>query len=676
MNFFSRLQRIAHFSAIQPVLRDIHRTSYVAGLTAALLILGGTYVLWPESDSLSAAGDLAMVERGDIVTTVSALGSVTFANEQQLKFTQRGTVASVYVREGDSVTAGQLLAELDKTTVLADVQQAALSVSASALQLQELENTQEKQLLDAQNAVRAAERQFTQAQNAADVALQELPAQLQNAKRTVQERRAALEQAEAELQKTEANELRSLGITAQSILTDTEKLLDTLYSVLTKNGGVRPPDGSDLPIDVRLYRDLDRKWETERAYMETVNIIATMRARYGTSLALMQNPSELLSALTDASAAAQSVYRLAESVSVLLDGAVTDGTLFTNADLAALRSQVFGARSSATALVEKAQTAASNLTAVSANEGIPSVTLSAKRDALVNAEHALKQAEENLAVLQTKTPGDLEAKQFELAKIQEDFASKEAGLKNTDRSIAIQASLKKNDLAQRATSLQKIRRTVEDYQIKAPFSGIIRRLDFRPGDNLLADSAEEKFIILENRDFLVVTILLDQVDIVRIARGMTAHVVFDALPDRTFAGEISEINATPVQESGVVSYEVSVQLPMPEGLTILSGMTAAVTIDVAKKEHVLRVPNLALKRVNGEATVTLEDGRTVAVESGLTDGRWTEVLSGLSEGDRVKAINVRTDTTDANADEGRNSPQQFMRVGGGFPGGGTRTFSR
>ncbi len=67
-------------------------------------------------------------------------------------------------------------------------------------------------------------------------------------------------------------------------------------------------------------------------------------------------------------------------------------------------------------------------------------------------------------------------------------------------------------------------------------------------------------------------------------------------------------------------------------------MTAAVTIVVAERKQVLTVPNQAVRRVNGQRTVYVQQGERFVprvVTTGWRDTRYTEILSGLQEGERV-----------------------------------------
>jgi len=598
----SRWQRVRQ--RLLGFLHGIRIRSYVMGVTV-VIVLGSSYFVFAngESETSTVTSNLTLVERGNIVTSVESTGTVTFANEQQLKFNTKGTVAKVSVKEGDTIKKGQVIAELDKTSAQADVTSAALALSASRLQLEQLVADREGDTLTAQNTVNAAQR--------------------------------AVEQAQTDLEKTRATELQSYGSTAQDILIGSEKLLDSFYGVLTNDASSRPPsDITTLEIDRHLYRDWTLKDQVELSFREGVNQATAMRQKYGTQLNTVEDAYEVEQALKDAKSLAETLQHLGEQTYSLLQGASTDSITFTVDELNTLRTTVNTSRSTAAGLVEDAQTAQASLVALTTEDSMPSTTLQTKEDTLTTN------------------------KESEIVK--------QLDMQSTLKSLDIQIKLKENEISQKGTSLAKLKKTLEDYQIKAPFDGTVRRVDYQVGDNLLADTTEDKYIVLENRDYTVVTILLDQVDIVRVKVGLPAIITLDAIENRVFSGSIFEIDSTPVTSSSVVSYNVDIRIPTPTDVTILSGMTAAVEIETARKEDVLIVPNLALKWTSGKAAVQMASGESTAVETGITDGEYTEILSGLEEGDSILSVNVST----SNTSSAKGNSMQIMRTLNGGGGGG------
>ena len=196
----------------------------------------------------------------------------------------------------------------------------------------------------------------------------------------------------------------------------------------------------------------------------------------------------------------------------------------------------------------------------------------------------------------------------------------------------------------------------------APFKGILTKIDFKVGDNLVAD--EQKFASLKNSEILIVVISLDQTEVVQAAIGQKAKITFSAIPGKVFEGEVVELEESPREvESEAISYEAIIKINK-QGEKLYSGMTAKVEIAVAKKENVLNVPILAVRDGEnvGDKFVLLKKGENeeerVPVEVGLSDNNNVEIVSGLTEGDEVleadfeqMEANFKQQTTSSNNPE-------------------------
>ena len=584
------------------LLGQISLSSYLIGLATSVLLGSGYLAFAQGSQTQTATQTYATVERGTLVSTVKAVGKVTFASEQTLKFNQKGTVKKVNFQEGDTVKKGQVIAQIDSVSAQADVRQSQLGISASQLQLEQLEADRSRQVISAQNAVNSADRLVVQSMQ--------------------------------DLTKTRDTEFQSLASTAQDTLIASEKLLDSFYGVLTRDATARPPHyDTTLEINRLLYRDWSIRERVDLAYREAVNEAEAMRTKYGADLGATRDQQTILQALQDVQTLAETLQRLGEETYTLMQGAVTDSITFTVDDLNTLRNTVNANRTTASGLVDDVRTAQANLAALAKNDGsLPSVTLQAKENTVTAS--------------------------------QEDQKVKQATLQSTLADLDIAIRLKQNDIAQKGSSLTKLYKTLEDYRLTAPFDGIITHIDYKVGDNLL-DTGDTESLTLQNPGFLLITVPLDQVDVVRVRKDMPARIVFDAVPGQTFLGVIDSIDSTAITTSNVVSYDVSVKLATPKDLNILSGMTATVTIETAKKENVLVVPNLALHAENGSISAQKASGETVTVETGMTDGRKTEIISGLNEGDSILAVNLGASSLSSSI-----NAQQVFRGLGGLGGGG------
>ena len=97
---------------------------------------------------------------------------------------------------------------------------------------------------------------------------------------------------------------------------------------------------------------------------------------------------------------------------------------------------------------------------------------------------------------------------------------------------------------------------------------------------------------------------------------MTFHV--DAYPNDVFRGKVQQVRLNPVIESNVVTYAAIVSAPNAE-LKLKPGMTATLTVEVTRRENVLRVPSAAL-RFKPSRTVLAALGQPAADSGGQATG--------------------------------------------------------
>ena len=135
-----------------------------------------------------------------------------------------------------------------------------------------------------------------------------------------------------------------------------------------------------------------------------------------------------------------------------------------------------------------------------------------------------------------------------------------------------------------------------------------------------------------------------EADIGRIEKGQEATFTVDAYPERTFRGKVSEIRNAPQTIQNVVTYDVVIEVGNHD-LKLKPGMTANVTIMVAHREGVVKIPNAALRfqpqiarkesaqGKKGEAASSRSKGGPTAV------GRLTERLN-LTPEQQVKVDTI------------------------------------
>ncbi len=196
--------------------------------------------------------------------------------------------------------------------------------------------------------------------------------------------------------------------------------------------------------------------------------------------------------------------------------------------------------------------------------------------ALEDAQTQLRRSEE-LAARDLIAESELEAAQVMVR-------SAEAQLQSADASvIQSRASLNQSEV--------NLGHTV----ITAPIDGIVIARQVDVGQTVAASmSAPELFIIAADLTEMQVIANIDESDVGRIRPGQPVTFTVDAYAAEEFDGTVSQIRLEPVVLQNVVTYATVIDVPNND-LRLKPGMTATVTLEIARRENVLRVPNSALR---------------------------------------------------------------------------------
>lgn len=220
------------------------------------------------------------------------------------------------------------------------------------------------------------------------------------------------------------------------------------------------------------------------------------------------------------------------------------------------------------------------------------------------------------------------------------------------KTAAAQADLAKATVA-------KDRATLNYAVIKSPISGVVVDRSVDVGQTVAASFQTPVLMkIAQDLTKMQINASFAEADIGAIKLGQKVKFNVDAIPNKSFQGEVRQIRLSPANVQNVVTYDVIVAVDNAE-LILLPGMTAYVSIAVAERKDALLVPNAALrykpsnreagteqggekrmkkKDASGGQLYVLSDGqpRMVQVSLGITDNRTTEIVAGdLNEGDAV-----------------------------------------
>ena len=111
-----------------------------AGLAVAVFALAWSEVGAPASSS-RVSRQVVLAQRGVVQSTVSGTGNVEAGTDVSVNFKASGTLADVFVKVGDHVSQGQLLATLDPTSAQLSVAQAEKTLTAANDQLKAARQT-------------------------------------------------------------------------------------------------------------------------------------------------------------------------------------------------------------------------------------------------------------------------------------------------------------------------------------------------------------------------------------------------------------------------------------------------------------------------------------------------------------------------------------------------------
>ena len=119
------------------------------GLLLVLLIAGGLIAATHGGTKIDPS-KLQKVEKGDLAKSVVATGKVTPITKVEVKSKASGIVKKLLVDAGDKVKKGQLLAQLDKEEIEAQVEQSRAAVQAAEASLTSSEADYERAKVDAE----------------------------------------------------------------------------------------------------------------------------------------------------------------------------------------------------------------------------------------------------------------------------------------------------------------------------------------------------------------------------------------------------------------------------------------------------------------------------------------------------------------------------------------------
>jgi HlyD family secretion protein len=504
---------------------------------------------------------IGTVSKGTIVTTISGTGQVSASSQIDLKSQTSGTIVAVPVKNGDTIKAQTLIAQIDSRA-------ASLSLQSARIAYQKLVKPADTlSMLQAEENVRKAgetlSNDYVEALDAIASAFTDLPGVIDGMKTALYGRTGYL----------------------------SDQNLSSVNETIRK---YRNDAGINFDIALNKYNStlIDYKAITASTPTSTVEQLIKKTADAAKTLSLSLKDAKIVVDTIQS----DSTYNLTNTAS--FQTSVSTWISETNTHLAALIG---------------ASTAISNDTS------------------------SLIQAQTSLIDLKTG-PDELE-------------------------------------LASARIALEQQQNNYDDNFIRAPFDGVIAKLDVKQNDTISSGAAIAT-IITANK---TAVISLNEVDVAKIAIGNKSTLTFDAIEGLTINGQVSEIDGVGTVSQGVVTYGVTITFDTQDN-RVKAGMSVNASIITETKEDVLVVPNSAIKssargsyvqvfttpipqaEIKAARNAGITSTQTPVsknIEIGTSNDTNTEIISGLKEGDQV-IIKTTTGSTKTTS----TTPNILSAVGG------------
>jgi HlyD family secretion protein len=605
-------------------------------LLAVLVIVGG--FLWWRSRS---GGPPVMnstrteVRQGSISLLISGSGSVAAARTIDVPFQQSGTVTSVDVRVGESVTKGQLLAAIDAGDLELAVQQAQASLKVAEANYKAALNgsATEQDIAVAQASLASAQAQLNQTRNGTAT------------QADIESARASLKSAQAQLDAlknpTEASILSAETNLAQA-KTNLESQRNSLSQAKTNAYNSMQQAVNSLTQAQTQYSTAKQQWQ----YVQDEN-------------ADPSNPTVVRDGKTEKNklndAQRQQYY----------NAFVQAETAMRNAEISLQQAELAynNARDNEATQIPLLEQQVANAQAQLDALRNPSPS------SLAQAEASVAQAQANLnKLLQGGTAAEIKQAEASVAQAASNLESLSSPSSEAELASA-EASL-----LQAQVNLATAERNLKQAGLVAPFDGVVAAVSVQEGANV--NSGTVAFTIVDVSK-MHVAVSLTESDAAKVEVGQVVTVTFDALPDVSIEGKVSSISPAASTEQNVVTYPVEIEFEA-EDVAVKVGMSASADIVVEQVEDALIVPSRAVTSRGGRTVVMLmQNGQPTPVEvkTGIVSNGQTQIVSSAEGGPQLKAgdtvmMTLQAGTVNQNSNRGGFGGPGGGGFGGGMPGGG------
>lgn len=619
---------------------------------------------------------MGTVEKGMLISSVSGDGQVIVANQVDIKPKVSGVISALNIQEGDKISAGAKVGQIDLTDVLKSIRDAQHSVDSARLALQKLqEPPDDLSIAQATNSYNQALRDLDKIREPA-AALDVLQA------------RNAVSQAERDLQQLKDNnnqQATNTDQTLQSAFDDAYNAVSNVFlDIATATTDIQAVNSGNV--------DPTNHIESYRSILGSgSSLINNFLTNYDTTFALyhlvlesFQNTSrtsdrtKLFQLLNDTLNLSQAISQSLEDSRNMLDAVRNED--YEDSDIASivddLTPKIAKDIGSFNKDLTTLQSAKEKID--TSNQSVPTNTQK-MQDAIKSAQDKLQEKQQLLDKLLAGSSA------ADIATAQEKAHEKKLAVDKLNAGPdAIDIQNQELVIQEKETALQDTKDRIDDYAITAPFDGVIQKLNSTIVDNVSPSTVIASLVTEQ----LFAQISLNEVDIAQVKEGNKVTLTFDAIDGLNVTGKVLQVDTIGTTTQGVVTYNAKIALDTQDA-KIKSGMSVSAVIITKIKQDVLLVPSTAVKSqgdsyyvemIDNPTPVTSTTGNTNTVTSDASPKRrsvtigdandtQTEILDGVQVGEQIVTQTINSTTVRT-----QTSSSSTLRIpgltGGGPPGGG------
>lgn len=528
-------------------------------------------------------------QKGDLRQTVEAVGTVISERDLELQFATSGIVSQVYVKEGDTVSAGQRLAILRAGNLSASIASAAAQLKVAEADLQaKIEGARPEDIAVSEADVASKRASLETAKIALTTA--------KDAYKRANQKLAALNtQADIAL----ASDIAGVSSAVTKEVTVSQNAISEVKSILNNT------DVIDAMIKNNSADSTD--------IMTMINAVSPQLS----SLFSKPTPTELIDAVSLLELSKNAVNQTSSVVNRVFDliGRLPETGSFTETDRQSYKTDLATQRS---ALQTSLNTLDAKLKTLRDASASYQTQIAAEESAVTTAQGAMNRAEADIATYDAAV---------KIAEAQ--LQLKKAPVRKTDLDAAVA------NVQQARASLARAQADYGNTVLTAPVAGKITQVSIKPGEYTPAGAAITMLGVSPFR----VEMFVSEIDIPKVHVTQTGSVELDAYKGTNFALHVSDIDPAATDRDGVPKYRVRLDFVYPHD-ELKIGMTGDAVIVTGVEKDVVSVPvRSVLERNDGTYYVRIQkqDGsieeRTVVM--GLEGEGGSVAVTGVTEGELI-----------------------------------------